>query len=45
MILLVLLLLFVLVNAVAWRWGTDSRDGRDWAKGPATNHVSTHGRG
>jgi hypothetical protein len=27
---LVLFLLFLGLNAVAWRWGFDSRDGHDW---------------
>jgi hypothetical protein len=30
MLLLVLLLVFLALNATAWRWGHDSRDGRDW---------------
>lgn len=34
MILVVLLLAFLVVNLLAWRFGADSRDGRDWT--PAT---------
>jgi hypothetical protein len=30
---LVLFLLFLGLNAVAWRWGFDSRDGHDWTGG------------
>jgi hypothetical protein len=31
MMLLVLLLVFLGLNALVWRRGFDSRDGRDWA--------------
>jgi hypothetical protein len=31
MLLLVLVLMFLALNAAVWRWGYDSRDGRDWA--------------
>jgi hypothetical protein len=34
MLLLVLLLAFLGLNAIVWRWGFDSRDGRDWSPGP-----------
>jgi hypothetical protein len=30
---LVLFLLFLGFNAVAWWWGFDSRDGQDWTAG------------
>jgi hypothetical protein len=45
MILLVLLLVFVAINAAMWLVGADSRDGRDWSSPAAKTHVSTHGRG
>jgi hypothetical protein len=40
MVLLVLLAMFVFFNAVAWRWGVDSRDGLDWVR-----NVPRHDRG
>jgi hypothetical protein len=30
MILLAVLVLLIALDLVAWRWGHDSRDGRDW---------------
>jgi hypothetical protein len=30
MTLLILLALLLALDLVAWRWGHDSRDGRDW---------------
>jgi hypothetical protein len=30
MALLVILVLLIALGLVAWRWGHDSRDGRDW---------------
>jgi hypothetical protein len=45
MILLVLLLVFLGVNLLAWRWGADTRDGRDWASRPSRVHISSSGRG
>jgi hypothetical protein len=31
MIVLAILMLLIALDLVAWRWGHDSRDGRDWA--------------
>jgi hypothetical protein len=49
MVLLVLLLMFLAANAIAYLWGADSRDGRDWAVWSAwrtgSSHISTNGRG
>jgi hypothetical protein len=30
MTVLVILVLLITLDLVAWRWGHDSRDGRDW---------------
>ncbi|HEV2825593.1 MAG TPA: hypothetical protein VG035_10380 [Actinomycetota bacterium] len=38
MSLLILLVLLIALGVAAWRWGYDSRDGRDWtsSKGRST---------
>lgn len=49
MMLLVLVLALLVLNALVWGWGADSRDGRDWSDRPSSpsspRTVVLHHRG